>query len=80
MTFMLLATFGRPVAAANLIAWPLAYIAARAYLAIFIDPIELSVMPFVGSLIATLLIGGLAVARQTLGAARLKPATVLRHE
>ncbi|HEU4619065.1 MAG TPA: ABC transporter permease [Gammaproteobacteria bacterium] len=80
MTLMLLAAFGRPVAAANLIAWPFAYAAAHAYLAIFIDPIELSVMPFVGSLIATLLIGGIAVARQTLGAARLRPATVLRHE
>lgn len=80
MTLMLLATFGWPVLIANLIAWPLAYLAARAYLSVFIDPIELSILPFIGSLAVTLLVAGLAVVRQTLGAAHLKPATVLRHE
>jgi putative ABC transport system permease protein len=80
MTFLLFAAFGWPVVAANLIAWPLAYLAARNYLNVFIDPIELSALPFVGSLVATLLIAGLAVARQTLRTARLKPATVLRHD
>jgi ABC-type lipoprotein release transport system permease subunit len=47
---------------------------------VFIDPIKLAAWPFVGSLVATLLSAGLAVARQTLRTARLKPATVLRHD
>jgi putative ABC transport system permease protein len=68
------------VVLANLIAWPLAYLAARAYLDVFISPIELTAMPFIGSLVATLIVAGLAVAQQTLRAALLKPATVLRHE
>jgi putative ABC transport system permease protein len=80
MAIMLLAAFGRPVLIANLIAWPLAYVAARAYLDVFISPIELSALPFVGSLLATSIVAALAVAHQTLGAARLKPATVLRNE
>jgi putative ABC transport system permease protein len=80
MMIMLLTAFGWPVLVANLLAWPLAYTAARAYLNVFIDPIELSAMPFMSSLIATLIVAGIAVAHQTLRAARLEPATVLRHE
>jgi putative ABC transport system permease protein len=77
---VLFTSFGWPVVVSNVIAWPLAYVAARAYLNAFIAPIELSAVPFVGSLLATLLVAGLAVGHQTLRAARLKPATVLRHE
>jgi putative ABC transport system permease protein len=80
MVVALLAGFGWPVLAANVIAWPLAYVAARAYLAVFIQPIELTARPFVASLVLTLLVACLAVARQTWSAARLKPAIVLRHE
>jgi putative ABC transport system permease protein len=80
MAVVLLAGFGWPVLAANLIAWPLAYVAARAYLGVFIQPIELTALPFLASLVLTLLIAGVAVARQTWSAARLKPANVLRHE
>jgi hypothetical protein len=46
MTIMLLAAFSKPVIVANLVAWPLAYIAARSYLALFISPIELTFAPF----------------------------------
>jgi len=56
------------------------YVAARAYLRVFIQPIELTALPFVASLALTLLVACLAVARQTWSAARLKPASVLRHE
>jgi putative ABC transport system permease protein len=80
MAFVLLGGFGWPVVAANLIAWPLAYAAARAYLGVFIQPIALTALPFVASLALTLLVACLAVARQTWSAARLKPASVLRHE
>jgi putative ABC transport system permease protein len=80
MMLVLLAGFGWPVLAANLIAWPLAYVAARAYLGVFIQPITLTALPFVASLALTLLVACAAVARQTWSAARLKPASVLRHE
>ena len=80
MALVLFGAFGWPVVVANLIAWPLAYFAARAYLNVFIQPIALGALPFLGSLVLTLLIAGLAVARQTWRTARLKPATVLRHE
>ncbi len=80
MVLMLLTAFGWPVVVANLAAWPLAYMAARAYLDVFIKPIELSAVPFVACLVATLVVAGLAVALQTVRTARLQPATVLRHE
>ena len=77
---MLVASFSRPVVIAAVLSWPIAYIAARAYLGTFIDPIALTPAPFVGSLAFTLLIAWLAVGGQTLRAARTSPAKVLRQE
>ena len=80
MTLMLLAAFSKPVIVANLVAWPLAYTAARRYLDLFISPIELTFAPFAACLAVTLLVALLVVLRQTLHAARVQPATVLRQE
>jgi putative ABC transport system permease protein len=80
MVAMLLAAFSRPVVIANAIVWPIAYFAARAYLRAFLDPISLSPLPFLLALIVTLAIAWLAVGAQTVQAARLKPADVLRNE
>jgi putative ABC transport system permease protein len=80
MTFMLLAAFSRPVVVANVLVWPLAYLAARTYLRAFIDPIALGPGPFLLALAATLSIAWLAVGAQTVRAARLKPADVLHRE
>jgi putative ABC transport system permease protein len=77
---LLLTTFSTPVLIGNLIVWPLAYLAARSYLEVFIDPIDLTALPFVLSFCATLLVAGIAVTHQALTAARLKPAAVLRQE
>jgi putative ABC transport system permease protein len=77
---MLLAHFSKPVLAANLIVWPLAYLAAQKYLAIFIQRIPLSPLPFLLSLALALAIAWIAVAGQALRAARVSPATVLRAE
>lgn len=77
---MLLTDFGKPVIIANVIAWPLAYLAAQAYLNLFMHRIPLTPTPFVVSLILTLLIAGLAVAGQALRAARVRPAEVLSCE
>jgi putative ABC transport system permease protein len=80
MVAMLLASFSKPVLAANVVVWPLAYIAARQYLDQFQAPIPLTPLPFALSLAITLLIAWLAVGTQTLHAARARPADVLRYE
>jgi putative ABC transport system permease protein len=80
IVMLLLASFAKPVVVANLVAWPVAFVAARIYLKQFPDPISLTPLPFVGSLVLMLAIACLAVGTQTWRAARLKPAEVLHHE
>jgi putative ABC transport system permease protein len=80
MITLLLGSFSKPVLAANLIAWPAGYLAARAYLNQFSESIELTVWPFVASLAITVAVAWLAVLGQTLRAARTTPAEALRHE
>ena len=77
---LLLADFSRPVAIANLLAWPLGFLAMRGYLNMFSNQIDLSIAPFATSLAITLLIAWAAVVGQATRAARLNPATVLRVE
>ena len=77
---MLLSSFAKPVVVANLVTWPVAFVAARIYLKQFPDPISLTPLPFVGSLALMLAIACLAVGTQTWRAARLNPAEVLHHE
>ncbi|HET7133292.1 MAG TPA: FtsX-like permease family protein, partial [Gammaproteobacteria bacterium] len=80
MIRLLLGSFSRPVLIANVLAWPAAYFAARAYLNQFGQSIALTPWPFVASVAITAAIACLAVAGQTLRAARTTPAEVLRHE
>lgn len=80
MLRLLLASFSAPVLIANVVAWPFGYVAARAYLNLFIDPVALTPLPFVAALGATALVAALAVAGQTLRAARTAPSRVLRQE
>ncbi len=77
---LLLAAFSRPVITANLVAWPFAYLAVKAYLAIFIHRVPLTPWPFAASLVLTLLVAWAAVAVQAYRAARVEPAAVLRDE
>jgi putative ABC transport system permease protein len=77
---MLVWDFSKPVLVANVVVWPLAFIAAREYLAMFVERMPLTPLPFVLTLAATLLVAWLAVAAYVLGAARLNPAVALRHE
>jgi putative ABC transport system permease protein len=77
---LLLAAFSRPVIVANLIAWPFAYLAAQAYLEIFIHRVALTPLPFAASLVVTLLVAWGAVVVQAWRAAHLPPAAALRHE
>jgi putative ABC transport system permease protein len=77
---LLLKDLSKPIVIANVAAWPLAFGAMSLYLSIFVTRTTLSVAPFLLSLIITLIVAWTAVIVQATRAARLNPATVLRHE
>ena len=77
---LLLWEYSKPVIIANVIAWPLAYFAAKYYLAQFLTRTEVTPFPFVLSLMVTIAIAWAAVANQAIRAARTNPARVLRYE
>jgi putative ABC transport system permease protein len=77
---MLLQNFLKPVVIANVIVWPLVYALMSAYLSIFANRGSLTLTPFIGSLLVSMVIACIAVGAQTLQAARLRPADVLRYE
>ena len=80
IVMLLLRDFSKPVVIANLIAWPLGYVAAQVYLGVFIQRIALTPVPFIASLVIVVAIAWTAVISQALRAARANPATVLRFE
>jgi putative ABC transport system permease protein len=77
---MLLRDFGNPVLIANIIAWPFAYIAARAYLGVFLHQIDLTLWPFVAGLLVTTLVAWITVGGLVLRVSSVRPADVLRAE
>jgi putative ABC transport system permease protein len=77
---LLLSQILRPVLIANLIAWPLAWLAMRQWLAGFDQRIALSPLFFVGAGVLALAVASLTVIAQSLGLARAEPAKALRHE
>ncbi|RIV82175.1 transporter [Aurantiacibacter xanthus] len=80
IVLLLVGQFLRPVVIANLIAWPLAWVALRNWLAGFSDPVVLSPLYFVAASVLALLIAALTVSVQSLRAARAIPAWALRHD
>jgi putative ABC transport system permease protein len=76
---LMLGDFSRPVIVGNLIAWPLGYFAANAYLAAFAYRIQLDALPFIASAAITIAIAWIAVIGVVLKSAMLRPAEVLRH-
>ncbi|HUL82036.1 MAG TPA: FtsX-like permease family protein [Gammaproteobacteria bacterium] len=77
---LLLRAFAWPVVVASVLAWPVAYLAARGYLTQFVDPIAVTPWPFLACLLFALAIALLAVGGQTWRAARPPPANALRSE
>lgn len=77
---LLIGQFLRPVLIANLVAWPLAYVAMRTWLAGFDDRIALSPVYFVAASVLATVIAVLTVLGQSLRASRAAPAWALRHE
>jgi putative ABC transport system permease protein len=76
---LLLTDFSIPVLIGNLLAWPLAYLAANAYLSAFALRIDLTPAPFLLSMAITLTIAWAAVIGVVLKAASARPAEVLRQ-
>ena len=76
---LLLIDFSKPILVGNVLAWPLGYIAAQAYLSAFTHRIELTLTPFALSLAITFVIAWAAVIGEVLRAASVRPAEVLRH-
>jgi putative ABC transport system permease protein len=77
---LLIAQFLRPVLLANLVAWPLAWLTMRSWLAGFDQRITLSPAYFVGATVLTLTIAVATVAGQAFAVARAEPAKALHHE
>ena len=74
---MLLFDFAKPVLVANLIAWPFAWFVGHQYLDKFTLRSEITLWPFVLSLIITVGVAWASVAFQAMRAATVKPAKVL---
>lgn len=77
---LLVGQFLRPVLIANLIAWPLAFAAMRAWLAGFDDRVALSPLYFLGAGALAVLVAVVTVLGQSLRASRAAPAWALRHD
>jgi len=77
---LLLARFMRPVVLASLLAWPVAWVAMRRWLAGFDDRIALSPWFFVAASIAAMAIAAGTVFAQSWRLARAEPARALRYE
>jgi putative ABC transport system permease protein len=77
---LLLKSASQPVIIGNLIACPLALLAMRLYLTLFTYRVNLSLFPFVLSLLITVVIAWVTVGGHALGAARARPSRVLRYE
>jgi putative ABC transport system permease protein len=77
---MLLIDFAKPVLIANVIAWPFAWFVGRKYMEQFTQRGELTLWPFLLSLVITLGVAWASVGVQALRAATVKPANVLYAE
>lgn len=77
---LLVGQFLRPVLLANVIAWPIAWVTLRAWLAGFADAVALSPLYFLAASLLATAIAVLTVLGQSLRASRATPAWALRHD
>ena len=77
---MLLLDFTKPIIIANAIAWPLGYVIGSGYISLFATRAELTLVPFIVSLLLSVLIACGAVISQSWKSSRVRPAMVLRYE
>lgn len=74
---MLLVDFAKPVLVANLIAWPFAWFVGHQYIEKFTQRAEITVWPFVLSVLITVGVAWVSIAFQAFRAATVKPSVVL---
>jgi putative ABC transport system permease protein len=72
--------FSKPVIIANLIAWPVAYFAMRAWLQTFDTRIGMGITPFLGASLIALVIAIGTIASHAIKVARANPILALRYE
>jgi putative ABC transport system permease protein len=77
---LLVGEFLRPVLWANLIAWPVAYVAMRWWLAGFDQRISLNPAYFLAPSLAAIAVAVLTVAEQAIRVSRAEPSRALRYE
>ena len=77
---LLLWQFLKPVVAANLIAWPVAFLVARRWLGQFAYRIEMPVSAFLLASLAATFIAGAAIALHIVRVVRANPAASLKYE
>ncbi len=77
---LLVGEFLRPVLWANLIAWPVAYLAMRWWLAGFDARIGLNPLFFLAPSLAAILVAVITVAEQAIRVSRAEPSRALRYE
>jgi putative ABC transport system permease protein len=75
---LLIRSFVQPILIGGVLAWPVAQLATARYLNAFVDPIEQSPLIYLGALSLALVVGLLAIAAETLRAARKRPADILK--
>ena len=80
VTGLLVGQFLRPVLLANLIAWPVAWLALRQWLAQFEDAVPISPVYFIAATAAAILIALVTVGGLALINARAEPGKALRHD
>jgi putative ABC transport system permease protein len=80
LVLLLSRQFGKLILIANLIAWPLAYFALRAWLNDFYYRVSIGIDAFVLSSAAVLAIAFLSIAYQSIRAALTDPAEAIRYE
>ncbi|WP_323992655.1 ABC transporter permease [Nguyenibacter sp. L1] len=77
---LLLVQFIRPVAVSALVAWPVAWLAMRTWLAGFDQRIALSPLYFLAVTLGAVALAAATVLGQTIRVARAEPARALRHD
>lgn len=77
---LLIGQFMRPVVLANVIAWPIAFVAMRRWLSGFDDRIALSPLFFIGVALVAVVIATATIFAQAWRVARAEPARALRYE
>jgi putative ABC transport system permease protein len=80
MLRMLLTDFAKPVLIANVVAWPVGFVLASAYLSIFYVRAAVTPLPFVLSLLLSLAVAVSAVVYQASRSSGVRPAAVLKYE